>query len=294
MMLQYDKNFRLIFCLCVLVLFLSAESWAQDLPLNQLEFDRSANVVDKNKNGQLTDKKNAVTGASSSVSSVDASSSDAKPAKKVTQKEKAKLAQESKSKQESAKQNETPKQKTKVLPEPQVLPKQAVVEVSGNSSSTASSSSQASEEVSSIKISKSSRSALPRSARLVHPSKSPLADPEDENYITTAIGWKKSENGGCAESTNPDVIRSKAAALRQLLYRFTGSDDYHSTYCQDSCDNVVDKPLLSGLALNSNSGVAFNIIVIDDLCHYQLIKPSSGNWAPLLAAEAICTCFSDM
>ena len=104
---------------------------------------------------------------------------------------------------------------------------------------------------------------------LVPRLKGPMVDPEDTSTITTTAAWKR-EGSACQDVASSSGICGKALALRELLNRFSGSDDFYNGQCSQTCPNPGDRAVLVGFAVKKVEGSEFNMIEENKGCRYQI------------------------
>ncbi len=122
--------------------------------------------------------------------------------------------------------------------------------------------------------------------------KGPFVDEGRENKITTVNGWLQEGPGGCARVERPETVCRKAAALRELLYRFSGSDGFFAQQCSQTCDSGL-KSVPTGLYIRGDSAGSFNIVFENHQCRYQTERAADGRWLALQATKVTCSCLPD-
>lgn len=120
----------------------------------------------------------------------------------------------------------------------------------------------------------------------------PWVDKDDDSKITSDRSWKAKATS-CGEP-GPDIeYVNKAIALKEVLNRLTGNNDFFLSQCSFlQCPSSDLAPALVGLALASTRGGAFRFVpgAEERSCHYQLERPSGGHWLALTAGRATCVC----
>lgn len=133
------------------------------------------------------------------------------------------------------------------------------------------------------------RDVMSDDGRFIIPNlKGPLADKNDPISITTEGGWASSKDGGCT-AAGGRRLQDKVKALREILARFTGSEEYYESRCEESCPN--GKPaILTGLSVVDGRGGTFEIFSDAGTCRYRLRRPEEGRWLMLEGRSRICSC----
>ena len=124
--------------------------------------------------------------------------------------------------------------------------------------------------------------------------KGPWTDSKDETVITSSKSWKRSVKESCTEVKSDKVLRDKAQALKEIFYRFTGSDDFHdavrTSMCGAPCKNESGREMLvTGFAVEDGAGGSFEIKENGNSCSYALTRPIEG-WKMLRTRKVVCSC----
>lgn len=120
-----------------------------------------------------------------------------------------------------------------------------------------------------------------------------VSDRLNPNTITTSFGWTKGERGcRLADDASDRDFFNKAAALEELIGRFSGNTDIVSNYCAEECLGQGGNYLPSALKVkkNTQSTTKFSLYAEGDTCHYQLSKSKDQDWQTIKASELTCSC----
>ncbi len=123
--------------------------------------------------------------------------------------------------------------------------------------------------------------------------KGPYTDKGNKQKITTNKSW--TTPGDCTYITNEKTLQNKSNALKELLFRFTGSDKYFTSQkinCTNYCYERKKKGILTGLSLYTGDNGAFRIKKIKNSCHYELTKDPMSSWHSLDGSKMTCQCIS--
>ena len=121
--------------------------------------------------------------------------------------------------------------------------------------------------------------------------KGPSADRDGGSTITSKTRWtfKRKGGGSCAMPGSPDGTAKKAAALKEVLSRFTGNDDFYDSQCTQSCPNKQHSALTS-LSVSTAKSTEFDIEQKGIECFYQFRRRPETNWLTLQRIQATCAC----
>jgi hypothetical protein len=128
-------------------------------------------------------------------------------------------------------------------------------------------------------------------------SKGPWVDPESENRITSRYAWPKPKAGSCGEAVSSKAVQLKAQSLKEVLFRFTGTDEYYDKlnqrFCVSRCSTAGNKRgVFSGLAVSSSNRGGFSFVEEGGFCRYALVK-SGLRWPNLNGQKIVCSCVQE-
>ncbi len=122
----------------------------------------------------------------------------------------------------------------------------------------------------------------------------PFTDPNNNKTITSRTAWNQSSDGSCARFEDAIQVEEKSKAIEEILFRFTGTDDYYSSVkndvCRTRCGSSSEKPVLSGLSFDAAAATSFRIEEIGGRCVYQLESSKSEAWDILEVKRVVCSC----
>ena len=136
---------------------------------------------------------------------------------------------------------------------------------------------------------------LEKEHRFITPRlKGVYSDKSNEKQITSRKSWSKPKSGQCWKPNTTKRVSNKSSALKEVMFRFTGSDDFYDTLNESECSKLCVEentaPIVSGVALENAKGGTFQIIPDGKLCRYRLTGPEKGNWQVLEAQRMVCNC----
>jgi len=120
----------------------------------------------------------------------------------------------------------------------------------------------------------------------------PKADLKNSSSITSAASWKAGPRG-CADVKTANEQVSKAVALEELLFRFTGDASFSEFHCSDVCTSQNEVAYVSKLKIKSKlpENGTFSFHMKRGQCHYQMTKADSQKWQMVEASGISCSCF---
>ena len=126
----------------------------------------------------------------------------------------------------------------------------------------------------------------------------PISNKGDLVTITSSQTWPVSADAKCLEVSDKDSLLKKEKALKEILYRFTGSDIYHEKlhrqFCVTSCENPKERAFITGMLVQSDRGGTFGIEEQNEACVYKLAKPLEAKWQIFTVTKVICHCLPDL
>ena len=134
---------------------------------------------------------------------------------------------------------------------------------------------------------------LPQSA--LAPSTDRLAaDAGDADVITGIRRWGHDMHATCSEPGTAQARATKADALREMFYRYSGSNDLYDSLiqaaCSKKCGKNNERALLTGFAVTNAAAGTFKILEEEGLCHYQMRKAPNDSWPVLQGERVVCSC----
>lgn len=125
--------------------------------------------------------------------------------------------------------------------------------------------------------------------------KGPSTDKGANTLITSRHSWKRQKNRACHELSRSKGLADKSIALKEVLNRFSGSDDFYSSLnkavCTQSCVSG-QHPKIVGLAVVETHGGDFSIVREGASCRYRIAKPKEHGWKMLQGRRAVCACLA--
>jgi len=117
------------------------------------------------------------------------------------------------------------------------------------------------------------------------------AEPNNSVSALTSEGnWKPLKGASCGEPANLAALCDKSKALKEVLNRYTGSNDFFDIQCPFTCSKKSEVATLAGLRISGTEAVEFKMQSSAGQCEYQLSKGVSDKWTLLKASRATCVC----
>ncbi len=120
--------------------------------------------------------------------------------------------------------------------------------------------------------------------------KGPETDKNNSSVITSTLSWKKNKKGACQAPEGNAELCQKANSLKEVLRRFSGSDEFYDSQCQIACNNQDESSRLVALDLKGAAKDAFTFNRDKGLCRYQIAKKKEDKWVVLNSAKTVCSC----
>lgn len=120
--------------------------------------------------------------------------------------------------------------------------------------------------------------------------KGPATDTENNLYITSAIGWPFTKGAFCKIPDSKENFCKKTKALKEVLNRFSGNDDFFEVSCERHSCPSGESPTLSELEFSKASSSSLEIAIVGNECKYSLQKGPIKNWMLVRAQTATCSC----
>ena len=137
---------------------------------------------------------------------------------------------------------------------------------------------------------------LGSAARSVMPrEQGPFSDRDSKMQLTSASSWEKPKEKECGEPVTERGFYLKAKALKEILYRFSGTDTFYDNLNDALCAPLCasgERPWVSGFAAAPTAGGAFNIDLKADRCRYVL-KRTEEHWKALEGQKVVCNCLPE-
>lgn len=120
----------------------------------------------------------------------------------------------------------------------------------------------------------------------------PRVDRGSENTITSKARWtfKRSGGGSCAQPGSPALMARKIEALKEVLNRFTGNDDFYDSQCSQKCADPKQTSVLAGLEISRSKITDFDIDQKGIDCVYRIQRKAGTAWQTLQRSTSTCLC----
>lgn len=124
--------------------------------------------------------------------------------------------------------------------------------------------------------------------------KGPEVDTNSPSLITTKLHWNKGKRDGCKATGSVANSCQKSLALKELLLRFTGHDDFYFSQCNKPCTTPGEVPRMVSFTVQETKGGSFSMVEDKSgKCHYQLGRAAEGSWVALEPGTVSCACISE-
>lgn len=110
-------------------------------------------------------------------------------------------------------------------------------------------------------------------------------DKNDPNSIQSSLSW----NGSDAQSNATSCARAKA--IKEVLNRYSGSDDFAAAQCTESCVKKGETAVLTAFEVKEVNGVSSSTVQSGPDSHFKIA--ANGNiaaWPILEGASGYCSC----
>ncbi len=120
--------------------------------------------------------------------------------------------------------------------------------------------------------------------------KGPFVDPTDKKLISSTATWKRGK-AGCADVHSEEQVCGKAKALKDLMSKFTGSDDFFQSQCPQSCLHTTEVAVLSGFAVKKVPDGDYKMSETNGRCRYEIQSHAEpAHWQMLEGERGVCSC----
>lgn len=110
-------------------------------------------------------------------------------------------------------------------------------------------------------------------------------DKNNPNSVQSSLSW----NGSDAQSNATSCARAKA--IKEVLNRYSGSDDFAAAQCTESCAKKGEKAVLTAFEVKEVNGVSSSIVQSGSNSQFKIA--ANGNiaaWPILEGASGYCSC----
>ncbi len=111
-----------------------------------------------------------------------------------------------------------------------------------------------------------------------------------QSWVTSKNSWKKKPGKSCGEPLNEAEMVSKSLAIREVLFRFSGNDEFASGQCQAECKTEGYSHQLAGVSFNNLKGGSFKFVDEKGECRYRLARHPKKKWQVLQPTRVSCVC----
>ena len=119
-------------------------------------------------------------------------------------------------------------------------------------------------------------------------------DKKNSNAVTSSISWVLPKSKDCSIGVNETSFLKRGMALKEVLSRFTGNDDYFDASIDNICSEKCEgkEPLLTNLRIDELSSVVLSVGIIKNSCRYLLEKPKKKDWKTIKLLSMTCSCIN--
>ena len=125
---------------------------------------------------------------------------------------------------------------------------------------------------------------------LVPSAKGVEANPGQEHVITSAMSWRPMFSNSCQLMRGAPHACDQARALREVLRRFTGSDDFYDTQCEASCVRPSQMAVLKSIKFTDERVISLEAKMSQTMCRYELARAPAGRWLTRQIKSHECVC----
>lgn len=137
----------------------------------------------------------------------------------------------------------------------------------------------------------------PREYRTIPPRvKGPKNDKGLPDLVSSSIKWESSKAADCSQAKGEGGYLQRSVALKNLLKKFSGSNDgyelLNAEVCSARCDSETESSMISQIRLAEGSNVRLLMPSEASKCWYQFERQPGTTWKLLQAQNVHCSCFS--
>ncbi len=126
---------------------------------------------------------------------------------------------------------------------------------------------------------------------LVPRLKGPSVDGDNDQLITTSASWRRTSALACQDIVDGEALCNKAKALKEVMKRFSGSDEFFDTQCPQGCPSEEQVAVLTAFAVKTVPEGEFRMHEKDKICRYQIKANSDpARWQMLQGERGVCSC----
>lgn len=118
-------------------------------------------------------------------------------------------------------------------------------------------------------------------------------DRKNSSRITSKKGWRRGRGGKCTNPVSLREVCNKVKALHEVLYRFSGNNDFFEKQCPQRCTGRNEVAVLTDFELADESKAKLTIFRKRGICRYQLSKEKEQSWLMLEIDKPTCLCLPD-
>lgn len=116
-------------------------------------------------------------------------------------------------------------------------------------------------------------------------------DRSGKHRLTSENSWKSKKGKSCGQPANEAEALAKSNAIREVLFRYSGSEEFADEQCKATCDKPGYKHKLVGVSLKDLPGKGrFDFRNIAGECRYRLSRHPSEKWQVLQPSHVSCAC----
>ena len=130
------------------------------------------------------------------------------------------------------------------------------------------------------------------SMALVPSLKGSAVDADNSSKITSETTWLKNEEASCAQALDRFNTCQQARSLRELLNRFSGTDDFFLEACSErKCKNPAENSFPTKISIVKKPGYDFKFVRKEtNSCTYSLSKTKAAKWVLFKVSDVNCSC----
>ena len=121
-----------------------------------------------------------------------------------------------------------------------------------------------------------------------------IADKKNSNVITSKTSWRLPKSKDCSIGVGETSFLKRGVALKEVLNRFTGNDDYFDASVENICSEKCEgkEPLVTNLRFDELSSVVLSVGIVRNSCRYLLEKPKKKDWKTVRLLSMTCSCIN--
>lgn len=118
-------------------------------------------------------------------------------------------------------------------------------------------------------------------------------DENSKDAITSNLFWQADNQSDCFKGLSQDIACKKSSALKEFIYRFSGTDDYFNDLCKEHTCGQDERPLPTAISVQDNKKSVYDILYQKGKCRFYYRKNGQKqDWSIIRLKSVTCGCLS--